>query len=39
MGLGLYISSKIVKEHHGDIWVDSEDGRGATFYFSLPLER
>jgi signal transduction histidine kinase len=37
LGLGLFISSEIVKRHHGEIWVDSEPGKGSTFYFKLPL--
>ena len=37
LGLGLYISSEIVKHLNGKIWVDSQEGEGSTFCFSLPL--
>jgi len=37
LGLGLYISMKIVKQMGGRIWVDSEPGKGATFCFVVPL--
>lgn len=37
LGLGLYISSEIVKRLNGKMWVNSVEGKGSTFYFSLPL--
>jgi PAS domain S-box-containing protein len=37
LGLGLYISKRIVKLHHGQVGVESEEGRGSTFWFRLPL--
>ena len=39
-GLSLYISKKIIEAHGGEIWAkNNDDGRGATFGFSLPLDK
>ena len=37
LGLGLFISSEILKRHKGSFWIESEVGKGSTFFFRLPL--
>jgi|GEM_PF-1271477 len=37
LGLGLYISSQIIQRHGGEIGVESEEGKGSRFWFSIPM--
>lgn len=39
LGLGLYISANIIKAHNGNFWIESEVGKGSTFYFLLPQNK
>jgi len=38
-GLGLYISKNIIEAHEGKIWFDSEENKGTTFYFTIPIKK
>lgn len=37
-GLGLFIVKNIVRQHRGDVWMKSEEGKGTTFYVALPVQ-
>jgi signal transduction histidine kinase len=39
MGMGLSIARTIVEAHHGQIWAENNSGTGATFYFTVPVEK
>lgn len=37
-GLGLFISKNIIEAHGGKLWFDSKEGKGTTFYFTVPIK-
>ncbi|MEO7801621.1 MAG: PAS domain-containing protein [Ginsengibacter sp.] len=37
LGIGLYISNEIIMRHKGKMWVESDHGKGSTFYFTIPI--
>ncbi|RPI35147.1 MAG: ATP-binding protein [Nitrospiraceae bacterium] len=38
LGLGLFISSQVIRQHGGKLWLESKPGKGSKFFFSLPVE-
>jgi signal transduction histidine kinase len=39
LGIGLFISMDIIQRHKGKLWVNSEPGKGSTFYFTIPVTK
>jgi PAS domain S-box-containing protein len=39
LGLGLFISSEVLKRHNGTFWIESEKGTGTTIFFRLPIKQ
>jgi PAS domain S-box-containing protein len=38
LGIGLYIANEIIRRHKGNVWAESEEGKGSTFYFTVPVK-
>lgn len=38
-GLGLFIAKNIIEAHEGKVWFESKEGKGSTFYFTLPVKK
>jgi signal transduction histidine kinase len=38
-GLGLAIVKSIAERHHGQVWVESQLGKGSAFYLAIPLQQ
>lgn len=36
IGLGLFLCRQIIQAHNGNVWVESDEGKGSIFYFSIP---
>ena len=39
LGIGLYITKEIIRRHNGEIWAESEENKGSSFNFSLPVTK
>jgi len=37
-GLGIFITKNIIEAHGGKIWFESEENKGTTFFFTLPVK-
>lgn len=38
LGLGLYIAKEVIENHQGKLWLKSQEHKGSSFYFSLPIK-